>query len=525
MTSAAPAATPPTRALPATTPGWLTKVRPATAGRVLVLTAIASAAADPVVDPDSFWHLATGKLILRTREIPTVDPFSWTAPGRKWIAHEWLTEILFAVLHGVGRWPALVAYAVVTITLSWAIVAGTCRRLGASAGWTNAITLFAALSCLHTWGARPQMLSLLFGAIYADLFVRAWQGRPKLLWWCVPIMLVWCNAHGGYMFGIASLLLFVCGLVAERVVARVLPAMRRGADAVSPDLLRHGLPTLVGTIAISLVNPNGIDGFLYPFSYLGDNASTRYIEEWFSPTFTRLQWWPFFALLALAAGALWKQRRSMPIYAAVGMAIYGALGIQSVRNITQFSFFAAPFLALSLTAASSAVRARNVAGGRVPTSSSGTGPAKSPGAVSAVLPMAALISAVAIGALGLVNLAPQATATAQANEFPAAASRYLRANPTTNLYNQYDWGGYLLWSLPQPIGIDGRPDMYGDAFVDRYVATWNTRAGWEKDIENADVRSVLGRPEAPLVTKLRARTASWRVAYEDRQAVLLVKRP
>lgn len=516
MSSAAPAATPSTRAVPAT-PGWLTKVRPATAGRVLVLTAIASAAADPVIDPDSFWHLATGKLILKTREIPKSDTFSWTAPGRKWIAHEWLTEILFGLLHAVGRWPALVAYAVVTITVSWAIVAGTCRRLGAGAGWSNAVTLFAALSCLHTWGARPQMLSLLFGAIFADLFVRAWQGRPKLLWWCVPIMLVWCNAHGGYMFGIAALLLFVCGLVSERVVGKVLPSIRSGADAVSSHLLRHGLLALVATIAISLVNPNGVDGFVYPFSYLGDNASTRYIEEWFSPTFARLQWWPFFALLALAAVVAWKMRRSIPIYAVVGMAIYGALGIQSVRNITQFSFFAAPFLALSLTSASSAVRAKNVADGQ-PVSSS-------PGAVWAVLPMAALISAVSIGALGLMNLSPQATANAQAKEFPAAASRYLRANPTTNLYNQYDWGGFLLWSLKQPIGIDGRPDMYGDSFVDRYVATWNTRTGWENDIVRADVRSVLGRPDAPLVTKLRARTTSWRVAYEDRQAVLLVKLP
>ncbi len=517
MTSAAPAATPPTRAVSAPTPRWLTRVRPATAGRALVLTAIAAAAADPVVDPDAFWHLATGKLILKTGEIPKVDPFSWTAPGRSWIAHEWLTELLFATLYNIGRWPALVAYAIVTITLSWAIVAGTCRRLGASTGWTNAVTLFAALSCLHTWGARPQMLSLLFGAIYADLFVRAWQGRPKLLWWCTPIMLVWCNAHGGYMFGITLLLLFCCGLAAERITLRVFPSMRVGVANVSAGLLRHSFFALAATIAISLINPNGIDGFLYPFSYLGDNASTRYIEEWFSPTFARLQWWPFFALLAIAAVSIVKLRRSIPIYAVVGMAIYGALGIQSVRNITQFSFFAAPFLALALTHASNAVRAANAAN-KPPAS-------LSPGSVSAVLPMAALLSALGIGVLGIINLSPQATANAQARDFPVAAAAYLQANPTTNLYNQYDWGGYLIWALKQPIGIDGRPDMYGDDFVDRYVATWNTQSGWEQDIERANVRSVLGRPDAPLVTQLRARTTEWRVVFEDRQAVVLVKTP
>lgn len=480
-----------------------------------MLTAIASAAADPVVDPDAFWHLETGKLILKSREIPMTDPFSWTAPGRKWIAHEWLTEVLFALLHAVGRWPALVAYAVVTITVSWAIVASTCRRLGASPGWTNAITLFAALSCLHTWGARPQMLSLLFGAIYADLFVRAWQGRPKLLWWCVPIMLLWCNAHGGYMFGITLIVLFWCGLIAERIAAHLWPSMRDGVAEISPALLRTAFVVLTATIGISLANPNGIDGFIYPFTYLGDNASTRYVEEWFSPTFSRLQWWPFFALLGIASMAVWKLRKTMPIYAVVGMAIYGALGVQSVRNITQFSFFAAPFLTLALTKASEAVRTLSKATDRTRS--------KSPGTVSAVLPMAALLSALGIGALGLANLAPHATAQAQANEFPAAAATFLQANPSKNLYNQYDWGGYLIWRLKQPVGVDGRPDMYGDAFVDRYVATWNAQRGWEADIAKADVRSVLGRPDAPLITKLRARTEIWRVAYEDRQAVLLVK--
>ena len=42
------------------------------------------------------------------------------------------------------------------------------------------------------------------------------------------------------MFGIASLLLFACGLVAERSVARLLPSMRTGASRVSTELLRHG---------------------------------------------------------------------------------------------------------------------------------------------------------------------------------------------------------------------------------------------------------------------------------------------
>lgn len=495
-------------------PGWLSRVKPATAGRILTLTVIGAMAADPVVDPDSFWHVATGKFIARTRSIPKTDPFSWTAPGRKWIAHEWLIETVFAGLHALGGWPALVLYAIVTITASWAVVGRTCRRLGATNGVANVVTVIAAVSCLNTWGARPQMLSMFFGALFADLMVAAWQGRPKVLWWCVPITLMWCNAHGGYMFGLSMLVLFACGVVAEHVVRRVLPGLRSEASTPDRSLLVTSWLALVASLAISLVNPNGVEGFLYPFSYLGDNASTRYIEEWFAPVIGKAQWWPFFGLLAVAVLVCWAGRRRLPIYAVGGMVIYGTLGVQSVRNITQFSFFAAPFVASSLSRGLAAVRARSAQ----PTRNADAA------ALRTVLPVAGVLSALGIALTSLSGLTPSANASAQAAEFPVAATTYLRAHPTMNLYNKYDWGGYLILNAKQPVGIDGRPDMYGDAFVDRYVATWNLRDGWEKDLDRATVKSILAKVDEPITAKLRTQSNRWKVAYEDRQAVLFVRK-
>lgn len=520
MTSALPAAGSPPRAQVAT-PGWLTRVSPATAGRVLALTVIAAKAADPVVDPDAFWHVATGKWILRNQSIPKTDPFSWTAPGRAWVAHEWLIESFFALLHRVGGWPALVLYAIVTITISWALVGRTAQRLGATPGVVNCVVVLSALSSIHTWGARPQMLSLLFGAVFADLMVRAWLGRPKVLWWCVPIMLIWCNAHGGYMFGISLLVLFACALIMERIVGRVLPSWRPEPSALATtSLLRHAWLVLAATVAISLANPNGIDGFLYPFSYLGDNASTRYIEEWFEPTFARLQWWPFFALFGLALIASWKCRRSLPVFAVVGMVVYGGLGVQSVRNITQFAFFSAPWIALAITQAVAAVRREAKANATTPGVST---PVSSASPMKSVLAIAAVFSAVGIALISLGGLLPGPNATAQAKEFPAGAVKFLRTNPTTNLYNNYDWGGYLILNSRQPVGIDGRPDMYGDDFVDRYVATWNLASGWEKRLDEANVKSVLAKVNEPIAAKLRIRSSQWTVAYEDQQAIVFTR--
>ena len=52
----------------------------------------------PIADPDFWWHLRTGQLILQTHAIPHTDPFSYTMVGKPWITHEWLSEIIIYVL-------------------------------------------------------------------------------------------------------------------------------------------------------------------------------------------------------------------------------------------------------------------------------------------------------------------------------------------------------------------------------------------------------------------------------------------
>ena len=58
-------------------------------------------------DGDTYWHLATGDWILNHRAIPTTDPFSYTFAGAPWQAHEWLSEVLMALVFRAGGWSGL----------------------------------------------------------------------------------------------------------------------------------------------------------------------------------------------------------------------------------------------------------------------------------------------------------------------------------------------------------------------------------------------------------------------------------
>src|SRR5918911_959254 len=146
--------------------------------------AIFAMALKPVVDNDVFWHLATGRYMWATGRIPHADPFSWTVPGRAWIAHEWLTELWLYPLYHLpegnvhGGYAALMLVFAAIITAAFAVSYATARLLGASRPLGVGVTVLAAVASSHTWGVRPQMMSMLLMALTAWLLSRA--GLPAL---------------------------------------------------------------------------------------------------------------------------------------------------------------------------------------------------------------------------------------------------------------------------------------------------------------------------------------------------------
>src|SRR5690348_13755563 len=76
---------------------------------LIVSLGLFAMAARPVTDPDVWWHLKTGELIVQTHHIFHADPYSFTRASHPWVNHEWLSEVL---LFGVYR---LAGYAGLTI--------------------------------------------------------------------------------------------------------------------------------------------------------------------------------------------------------------------------------------------------------------------------------------------------------------------------------------------------------------------------------------------------------------------------
>lgn len=520
----------------------------------VVLASLFTMSAGQITDPDFWWHLRTGQLIYETRAVPSVDPFSFTAHGREWVAHEWLTELLMYAVYRLAGWGGLIVSFAACMTGALMIVYGRAARAASHPFAAATATLLAAYASAPMWGVRPQMISFLLASVFVALLDSYGRdGRARRLLWLPPLMLVWVNMHGGFALGLALVGLTAAGVVLDEAIGRgrdgkseasdlstsdlsssdssssvmpssATPSARAWARRVWPRAWRRARPLLYALAACAAVvplNPSGARLFTYPIETLRSGAMQRHIHEWFSPDFHRPEAHAFALLLfaALVALALSPKRarpRELLLFCVTAYA-----GLRSWRNIPVFALVAAPLLAehaWHLIAARNRRRNSSAA-----TEGRGAG---SNGVVLKSILNAALFVVIPAGlCVAAVSRAAARQEAVEAEKFPAAAVEFLRAREAGPIFNAYGWGGYLIWKLhpARLVYIDGRADVYGDEFVEDFLKTEGGEPGWRARLERDSVRAVLIVPEAALASLLRE-DALWEKVYEDSQAVIFFKR-
>jgi hypothetical protein len=109
--------------------------------------------------------------------------------------------------------------------------------------------------------------------------------------------------------------------------------------------------------------------------------------------------------------------------------------------------------------------------------------------------------------------------------YPKEAVEWIRQNhPNGRLLSTYDWGGYLTYTLPEyPVFIDGRADLYGEEFMRYYADLLAAPPSWQTALAEYNVGVLLLPPATPLADAA-SRSSTWRLAYDDGLAVILVQR-
>ena len=460
----------------------------------------------PISDPDFWWHLRTGQFIIQTHTIPHTDPFSYTMVGKPWITHEWLSEILIYALFQLGSYglPIFTFSIFITVAFLLAYLRSPAETRPYVAGF---VLLLGSVATAPTWGVRPQMVSLLLASLF--LFLLDGYRRNENLYFLVPlplIMLVWVNLHAGYFLGLVLICIFIAGGLTDLLLSGFL---KREQVLHVPNL--KPILTLCITLGVcvlaTLVNPNGVLIIIYPFQTLTSSSMQQFIQEWFSPDFHQLMWQPlaWLILALIGIGMLNKKYISTTnILLTIG---FGYAALISMRNIPFFALAAIPVLAEqigSLINIHSTVYA--------------------PGRLFRLFVPILLVGILLITCLRFIQVVQEQPRT-EAENFPKTAVDWLQNNaPAGNLFNSYNWGGYLIWRLfPQyRVYIDGRADVYGDAFIVDYLSIYNAEPGWEDKLNTQDIQTVLVESDAPLAIALR-QSPAWHVSFSDKQSTIFIK--
>src|ERR1700722_2563711 len=214
-----------------------------------VLVIMALPVTRTIQDPDFWWHLRAGQLIIQHAGLLGNDPFTYTVANHHWTMHEWLNEVLFAVEFAVGGLGLIV---LVLCTVTWLglfAIMQRARLRNPGRGVLGLGMLIAVVAGFPIWGPRVQMITFAFSALTLFLVERYMVRGGTAMWLLVPLFVLWSNLHGEFVVGLGFIVVI---LVAELVGDR----LRMPGGAPRSRLLPL-LYLLIACTAVSMINLNG----------------------------------------------------------------------------------------------------------------------------------------------------------------------------------------------------------------------------------------------------------------------------
>ena len=477
----------------------------------------------PLIDGDVWWHIRAGEEVLRTGSVPRTDTWSLVAAGQPWTSQDWLANVILAIGNGFGPWGQTglsLLFGAVTVFSFWILWRAMALRVP-GIGWASRIIWLSAGLLLGgpVMGVRVQVFDLLMATLVIWLcwhFVA--DQRRRWLFGLPVVAAVWANLHAGWP------LLFLLGgavMVGE--------ALDRLLDRSSPSGVRPlpwravrdlGLALVVSAAALVL-NPNGVDLYLYPLMTVGITALNRYVMEWFPASLDTL----FGQLLALfvvvvVLPALIVGRRRLRIADALILVGLSVMAWQAIRFLLITGPVAAAVAGVVLTPLIAASPVGRRIGPALARLSRPRGGAR--GWINAAL----IVALVALGlGVAIARVSPSAQAAEIARSLPVGAVQWLKEHePGERIFNRYEWGGYIGQQRPElPIFMDGRADVYGDELLQMYVSIIGVRDDPQVEFDRYAIDHAVFPPDRPLADWFDA-SPHWERAYEDETAVVWVRR-
>ena len=459
-------------------------------------------------DGDTGYHIRVGEYIIQNLTVPRHDIFSHIAPPLPWVAHEWLAEVVMAVVHSLTGLTGTVLFFSFLIALTYFFLFISARSSGANLVMVVGIVLLSIVSSSIHWLARPHIFSLLLTVIwYAILNNYHYRGKNHL--WALPfLMLAWVNLHGGFVIGFLLLGIYIVGNLTSFLFA---PDHARSS---SKEKCRKLLLVGAASLCLSLLNPRGYSILIFPFETVSNKFVMNNVLEFLSPNFHGSL--PYKYLLLLTVAVIAVSKKSLDVIQFILLLLFLYMSLYSARYIPLFAIIVTPILVMQLSRLTESdskaaqflqERSRHLA--LADASAKGN-----------IWPVAAVCFSCLLALMGAVHF------EFSGSRMPVAAVEFLKKDTIKGkMFNNDEFGDYLIYEAwpKYKVFFDGRSDMYGEKWGTEYLKVVNLRPGWEQVIKKNNMTWIFCHAASALSSILLEKN-DWQLVYADKLAHIFVKR-
>jgi hypothetical protein len=475
---------------------------------ILIVAIVLSIKGNLLGDADTGYHIRAGEYILENFKVPYHDIFSFTTPPIPWTAHEWLSEVIFALVHKISGLSGLVVLMTIVIASVYSLLLKFLRSSGISIVIAALIVALAAgVSTIH-WLARPHIFSLLLTLIWYIILDTYQYKEKNYLYLLPPIMLLWVNLHGGFVAGFMLLAVYITGNLLKIIFVR--EGRHEGFARIKILLMISSLCLLA-----SLINPYGYKILLFPFKLTANRFIMDNVNEWLSPNFhTDLRYEYMLLLMIFVFGVSVLRLNSIE---ALLVLLFTHMSLFSARYIPLYAIILSPIIAKRIDRLIMDLRDRRLIQ-RFLSISLRT-------AATDSQTKGYLWSFFAVLGLMIMLLLGKMEYKFDEKKLPVDAVQFMKKEKISgNMFNNDEFGDYIIYAAwPEyKVFFDGRSDMYGVKRMKEYIKVVRIEQGWDEVLKKYNINWIIYNANSPLSQFLLERS-DWKLIYADKVADIFVK--
>lgn len=497
----------------------------------------------PPIDPDFGWHYKYGEYIFQNNSVLKDNVFSYTNTNYQWANSYWLSQYLVYTSHHIlGH---IFSTLLLSLLISFAILNILNRHSKDTT--TNSVLFLLLVSVISIFAVtvRPLYYSTLFMFILIDVLLRK-RSRNKFL----PLMfLLWANTHADFVIG-----LFILGSYSlfnfmentgfpKTKVKSIFPPWKNKKnvfkylvevrsyflkilkDKKTVTNIKRSFSILTFSFLITFINPYGTKLWATLLKELTQPVKS-FVAEWAPMGEIGL---PYFAIgvflaMGLLAGVTSNKTacdKYKPWYVFLIFFFY-PLSLNSSYFIRIFIIISSFSILDRLILIKMDIEKVIVKDAK-----------KTLRYMLSPFLMFLLFS-ITPTFLKSVESASDIKLWSDIKKYPYKAVAYIKENKLEgNMMNEYSWGGYLIWQLPEhKTFIDGRMAAWriNDTYLMEdhrkiYFKTEENEELLKNYLETYDIKWILHRPNSPIVKYLGEKNGDvWETIYEDDTSVIIMRK-